>query len=262
MQTEYVLRVVLPEGSPGEELEKKINEIVLTAKSQLSALPNLDVALAVQSKPVFGPLDYEEDEDLSFLDEFSENKEGDWPNINSRDIHLLNEVQRVSELLLRAMSAPGQQTLDPMRVIWSVFPESAQKVHDTMEGELDGLDDLTLTQQALVVFLNHSSVAFTTIVTSYFISSFDLHKMFGLLYVGNTNIDCLLDFVKSEIEADPEFEGLPMNKEILVSTLEFLAEMFNLKFFSLANLPEVTNPMKDLSCLFGNIQKPNLTLIR
>lgn len=257
MQTEYVLKVVLPNGTPNEELEKKLNEIILSSKAQLTAIPNLDVSLTVQSKPIFDPVE-EELEDLSFLDSPDE----DWPEISTKDIQLLNEVQSVSELLLRAMSAPGQQTLDPMRVIWSVFPESAQKVQDTIEGDIDAVDDLTLTQQALVVFLNHSSVAFTTIVTSYILSCFDVYKMFGLLYVGNTDIDSLLDFIRNEMEESDDFEGLPMNKDILLSTLEFLAEMFNLKFFSISNLPEVPNPMKDLSCLFGTIQKPNLTVIK
>lgn len=257
MQTDYVLRVRVDEEEKlPKEVQLQINQIILDAKMELSKL-NVFSSLTVKSSDgEFDDEDYEEEgeeDDLSFLDE---------PDVGmpmSEEFH--QEVQRVSEMLLLTMSSPGQTSVDPMKAIRGAFPANAPRVSLALSGDIDVLDELDVTDKALLLFVRHTSEALITIVSTYVLSCYDVHKLFGLLLSGKTDIDSAFAFFQYEIQ-DSEFEDLPLDKATFVGTLEFIAQLFNFQFFSIDALPEVDNPMTDLGCLFGEPQKPNLRIIK
>lgn len=268
MQTKYELTALIDADLsryPPDVLAK-VNAVLLNAKNELASITSIQSSLVIRNlEKADDDDDTDDDEDdLSYLDEDVLEAEGiAWGRTNFPKLtqQLADEVQRVSELIVIGMSAPGHKTFEPMRAIKSIFPESAPNVAAALAGDIDTLEGLSLTEKALILFLNHSTEAFTTLVVSYLMTCFDLHKMFGLLLSGKTNIDCLLAFLQEEL-VESDFEDLPLDKELLSNSLDFVADMFNFRFFSVTDLPVVDNPMKDLGCLFGEIQKPNLTIIK
>ena len=259
MQTNYVLRVS-PLGTElvPIEVQRKINQIMLDAKTELSKL-DINSSLTINS---IEDDDFEDgDTDLDFLEDEVDEANLEWNNTPEENRALLKEVQRVSQMVLIKMSSAGHQTSDPLKAIRSVFPENAEKVYRIVHGDLEPSEELDLTEKALTVFLNHNNNTFITITACYLITCYDVHKLFGLLLAGKTNLDSVLDFLLDEIYGT-EFSDLPLDKDILSGTLDFMAQLFNFQFFNTADLPIVDNPMTDLSCLFGEDQKPNLRIIK